>query len=246
MSIIDSWYCPQCGNHNVVGGIIAECFMCQTPRPAPTMRPTREQYLEQAAEVQKHLHLWRGECGHHWLKEESQDCPLCKLDQCKAELAFYDRKCPNCGDHLGLLAECPHCRDIEALKGELEAAEQHVKILREQSESYALRLEQSESEHEATKLRLAAAEESITGCARRVQALSSRLANGRALLDALCGQRHMSEMSDEDRENGDYEGAYDIFVTKVRELRDKLYPSRAVENQESESPAKYRGFHSFE
>src|SRR5690606_27923116 len=33
MSIIDSWYCPQCGSHNIVGGIATECWQCSTPRP---------------------------------------------------------------------------------------------------------------------------------------------------------------------------------------------------------------------
>lgn len=30
--------------------------------------------------------LWRGECGHHWIKRESDNCPQCKLDRI-AEIA---------------------------------------------------------------------------------------------------------------------------------------------------------------
>lgn len=25
------------------------------------------------------LDLWRGKCGHHWMKDESDDCPVCAL-----------------------------------------------------------------------------------------------------------------------------------------------------------------------
>lgn len=30
--------------------------------------------------------LWRGECGHHWIKVESENCPLCKLDRYRSAL----------------------------------------------------------------------------------------------------------------------------------------------------------------
>lgn len=29
-------------------------------------------------------HLWRGECGHHWLKDESEDCPICSMERNEA------------------------------------------------------------------------------------------------------------------------------------------------------------------
>lgn len=45
-----------------------------------------------------------------------------EIERLRADLAFYDNKCGRCGDHLGLLAECPHCREIERLKGLLREA----------------------------------------------------------------------------------------------------------------------------
>lgn len=27
----------------------------------------------------KRLELWRGECGHHWIKSEIDQCPICKV-----------------------------------------------------------------------------------------------------------------------------------------------------------------------
>ena len=42
-----------------------------------------------------------------------------EIERLTAELAFYDNKCDKCDDHLGLLAECPHCREIERLTAQL-------------------------------------------------------------------------------------------------------------------------------
>jgi hypothetical protein len=42
-----------------------------------------------------------------------------EIERLRADLAFYDNKCAKCGDHLGLLSECPHCREIKRLRAVL-------------------------------------------------------------------------------------------------------------------------------
>jgi hypothetical protein len=59
-------------------------------------------------------------CGQEYLRDE--------IKRLRADLAFYDNKCAKCGDHLGLLAECPHCREIKSLRAEKGAA---LSLLRE-------------------------------------------------------------------------------------------------------------------
>jgi hypothetical protein len=58
------------------------------------------------------------------------------------------------------------------------------------------------------------------------QEAESRLEQGRALLAAMADQPLQSEMVDdlEDLRDGDYEDAYDTFVTKCRELRGLMFP----------------------
>lgn len=53
---------------------------------------------------------------------------LLKLEKVSGELAFYARKCPDCGDHLGLLAECPHCREIKGLQSRLDSLQDQDEV----------------------------------------------------------------------------------------------------------------------
>ncbi len=62
--------------------------------------------------------------AHKLIKET-----LAKLKKVSGELAFYDNKCDACGDHLGLLRKCPHCKEIQRLTSELGAAHEALKHL---------------------------------------------------------------------------------------------------------------------
>lgn len=63
MSIIDSWYCPQCGSHNIVGGIATECWQCSTPRPGISAVAYRTPA-----------------CDKHLSRNEEHECPWCRLE----------------------------------------------------------------------------------------------------------------------------------------------------------------------
>ena len=56
-----SWYCPQCGRHNIVA---TECWQCSTPRPGISAVAYRTPA-----------------CGKHLSRNDEHECPWCKLDE---------------------------------------------------------------------------------------------------------------------------------------------------------------------
>jgi len=39
------------------------------------------------ADIPVRFQLWRGECGHHWIKSESEDCPVCAGSELRAKVS---------------------------------------------------------------------------------------------------------------------------------------------------------------
>lgn len=53
------------------------------------------------------LSLWRGHCGHHWIKAESESCPACRLARIKHVI---ERDVPAGQSQIDFEADC--CRMI--------------------------------------------------------------------------------------------------------------------------------------